>query len=181
MQYRSLGRTGVMVSPLCLGAMNFGGPTSEADSIVILERALDAGINFVDTANSYNAGESERILGRAFHSNGRRDQIILATKVFSRVGDGPNDGGASRYHIMRSCEESLRRLQMDHIDLYQLHRPSATIPQDETLRAFDDLVQQGKVRVLGASNYNGRRLREAEEVARQQPAAARTRQCHRSC
>ena len=165
MQYRSLGRTGVMVSPLCLGAMNFGGPTSEADSIVILERALDAGINFVDTANSYNAGESERILGRAFHSNGRRDQIILATKVFSRVGEGPNDGGASRYQIMRSCEESLRRLHTDHIDLYQLHRPSATIPQDETLRAFDDLVRSGKVRYIGASTHPAWKVMEALAIS----------------
>ena len=164
MQYRSLGRTGVMVSPLCLGAMNFGGPTNEAESELILDRALDAGINFVDTANVYNAGESERILGRAFQKNGRRDQVILATKVFSKVGDGPNDSGASRYHILRACEDSLRRLQTDHIDLFQLHRPSATIPQDETLRAFDDLVRSGKVRYIGASTHPAWKVMEALSI-----------------
>ena len=165
MQYRSLGRTGVMVSPLCLGAMNFGGPTNEAESELILDRALDAGINFVDTANVYNAGESERILGRAFQKNGRRDQVILATKVFSKVGDGPNDSGASRYHILRACEDSLRRLQTDHIDLFQLHRPSATIPQDETLRAFDDLVRSGKVRYIGASTHPAWKVMEALSIS----------------
>jgi aryl-alcohol dehydrogenase-like predicted oxidoreductase len=165
MQYRSLGRTGVMVSPLCLGAMNFGGPTGEAESVEILEHALDAGINFVDTANVYNAGESERILGRAFQKNGRRDQVILATKVFGKAGDGPNDNGASRYHVMRSCEDSLRRLQTDHIDLFQLHRPSATIPQDETLRAFDDLVQAGKVRYIGSSTHPAWKVMEALAIS----------------
>ena len=153
MEYRSLGRTGVMVTPLCLGAMNFGGPTDEPDSIAIINRALDAGINFIDTANVYTGGESERIVGKALQQNGRRDQIVLATKVYSRVGDGPNDQGGSRYHIMKACEDSLRRLQTDHIDLYQLHRPSLTIPQDETLRALDDLVRSGKVRYIGASTH----------------------------
>src|SRR4030067_47241 len=118
MEYRSLGRTGVLVSPLCLGTMNFGGPTDEQESIAIVNRALDAGINFFDTANSYNAHESERIVGRALQKNGRRNQIILATKVHSQVGPAPNDGGTSRYHIVKACEDSLRRLQTDHIDLY---------------------------------------------------------------
>ncbi len=153
MEYRSLGRTGVMVSPLCLGAMNFGGPTSEADSIRIIDRSLEAGINFIDTANVYNKSESERIVGVALQQNGKRDQVVLATKVHGKMGDGPNDQGTSRYHIIKACEDSLRRLQTDHIDLYQLHRPSLTVPQDETLRAFDDLVHSGKVRYIGCSTH----------------------------
>lgn len=153
MTYRSLGRTGVQVSPLCLGAMNFGEPTSEADSYQIIDAALDGGINFIDTANVYNAGESEAIVGRALQRNGRREEVVLATKVHGKMGEGPNEQGNSRYHIIRACEDSLRRLQTDHIDLYQLHRPSLTIPQDETLRAFDDLVRAGKVRYVGCSTH----------------------------
>ena len=153
MDYRSLGRTGVKVSPLCLGAMNFGGPTPESEALAIIDRALDSGFNFIDTANSYNEGESERIVGKALKQNGKRQQIVLATKGFSTVGQGPNDGGASRYHILKACEDSLRRLQVDTIDLYQLHRPSLTIPIDETLRALDDLVRAGKVRYVGCSTY----------------------------
>lgn len=153
MEYRSLGRTGVMVSPLCLGTMNFGGPTGKEDSIAILDRALDAGINFIDTANVYNAGESERIVGEALARDGKREQIVLATKVHGRMGPGPNDAGNSRYHIIKACEDSLRRLRTDHIDLYQLHRPSQTIPQDETLRACDDLIRAGKVRYIGCSTH----------------------------
>jgi aryl-alcohol dehydrogenase-like predicted oxidoreductase len=153
MEYRSLGRTGVMVSPLCLGAMNFGNPTSKEDSLAIINRALEAGINFIDTANVYNAGESERIVGEALKESGRRDQIVLATKVHGNMGAGPNEAGNSRYHILRACEDSLRRLQTDRIDLYQLHRPSLTIPQDETLRAFDDLVRAGKVLYIGCSTH----------------------------
>jgi aryl-alcohol dehydrogenase-like predicted oxidoreductase len=127
MENRLLGRTGVMVSPLCLGAMNFGGPTSPEESIRIINRALEAGINFIDTANVYNAGESERIVGRALKENNRRDQVVLATKVHNSMGDGANDRGDSRYHILRACEDSLRRLQTDRIDLYQLHRPPCGI------------------------------------------------------
>ena len=153
MEYRPLGRTGVMVSPLCLGAMNFGSPTGKEESTAIINRALDAGINFLDTANVYNQGESERIVGQALKENGRRDQVILATKVYGRIGDGPNDQGTSRYHIMKACEDSLRRLQTDHLDLYQLHRPSISVPQDETLRAFDDLIRAGKVRYIGCSTH----------------------------
>jgi 1-deoxyxylulose-5-phosphate synthase len=153
MDYRNLGRTGVKVSPLCLGAMNFGGPTPEDEALDIIDKALDSGFNFIDTANSYNEGESERIVGKALKQNGKRDQIVLATKGFSTVGTGPNDGGASRYHILKACEDSLRRLQVDTIDLYQLHRPSMTIPIDETLRALDDLVRAGKVRYVGCSTY----------------------------
>lgn len=149
--YRYLGRTGVKVAPLCLGTMNFGGATSEDESIRIMHAALDAGINFFDSANVYNAGESERVTGKALV--GRRHEVVLATKVFSKVGSGPNDSGASRYHIMRACEESLQRLNTDHIDLYQIHRPDTRMPQDETLRALDDLIQQGKVRYIGVSTY----------------------------
>jgi 1-deoxyxylulose-5-phosphate synthase len=153
MEYRSLGRTGVMVTPLCLGTMNFGGPTNEEDSVSILNHALDVGINFIDTANSYNNGESERIIGKYLKESGKRDQVVLATKVFSRMGSLPNDGGASRFHILKSVEDSLRRLQTDHIDLYQQHRPSLTIPQDESLRTYDDLVRSGKVRYMGCSTF----------------------------
>ncbi|MBI4928904.1 MAG: aldo/keto reductase [Anaerolineae bacterium] len=165
MEYRSLGRTGVMVSPLCLGAMNFGGPTNEEDSFRIINRALEGGINFIDTANVYNGGESERIVGKALRENGRRQEVVLATKVYSRVGEGPNDAGASRYHILKAVEDSLRRLQTDVIDLYQLHRPSLTIPVDETLRAFDDLVRSGKVRYIGASTHPAWMVMEALAVS----------------
>jgi len=153
MEYRSLGRTGVMVTPLCLGAMNFGGPTDEGTSIEIINRALEAGINFIDTANVYNRGESERIVGKALKENGKRDEIVLATKVHGGMGEGPNEKGNSRYHIIKACEDSLRRLQTDHIDLYQIHRPDLVYPQDETLRALDDLVRAGKVRYIGCSTH----------------------------
>ena len=153
MEYRPLGRTGVMVSSLCLGAMNFGGVTNTEDSVAMINRALDAGINFIDTANVYNGGESERVVGLALQQNRKREQIVLATKVYGVMGEGLNERGASRYHIIKSAEDSLRRLQTDHIDLYQLHRPGLTIPQDETLRAFDDLVRAGKVRYVGCSTH----------------------------
>ena len=153
MQYRRLGRSGVKVSPLCLGTMNFGGPTDESESIAIVERALAAGINFIDTANVYNAGESERIVGKALRQSGQRNDVVLATKVFSPMGPGPNQRGGSRAHIIEACEASLRRLEVEHIDLYQLHRAALDIPQDETLRAFDDLIRAGKVRYIGASTH----------------------------
>ena len=138
MEYRLLGRTGVRVSPLCLGAMNFGGATSEVDSIEIIHAALDGGINFIDTANVYNGGQSEVVVGKAL--KGRRDRVFLATKVHGKMGDGPNDQGNSRLHIHRACEDSLRRLGTDTIDLYQIHRPRLEIPQDETLMALTDSV-----------------------------------------
>ncbi len=165
MDYRLLGRTGVRVSPLCLGTMNFGGPTGKEESIAILNRALEADINFVDTANAYNAGESERIVGEALKQNGKREHIVLATKVHSKVGPGPNERGTSRYHIVKACEDSLRRLQTDHIDLYQLHRPSLDIPQDETLRALDDLVRAGKVIYIGCSNHPAWLIMEALAIS----------------
>jgi aryl-alcohol dehydrogenase-like predicted oxidoreductase len=133
--------------------MNFGAPTSEEDSFAIIDAALDAGINFIDTANVYNGGESERVVGKALARDGKRDRVVLATKVNGEMGPGPNDRGISRYHIMKACDDSLRRLQTDHIDLYQLHRPSLTIPPDETLRALDDLVRAGKVRYVGCSTF----------------------------
>ncbi|HBX70035.1 MAG TPA: aldo/keto reductase [Chloroflexi bacterium] len=166
MEYRDLGRTGLKVSPLCLGAMNFPDPSGEAESLEIINRALESGINFIDTANVYNRGESEKIVGRALQENGRRDQVVLATKVFGTMeDDDPNAQGASRYHIIQSCEDSLRRLQTDHIDLYQLHRPSQNIPQDETLRAFDDLIRDGKVRYIGCSTHPAWKVMEALAVS----------------
>jgi aryl-alcohol dehydrogenase-like predicted oxidoreductase len=153
MEYRTLGRTGVKVSPLCLGTMNFGNPTDEKESIAIINRALEGGINFIDTANVYNAGESERIVGQALKENGQRNQVVLATKVYGKMGEGPNDRGVSRYHLIKACEDSLRRLQTDHIDLYQLHRPPLAVPQDEVLRTFDDLIRAGKVRYTGCSTH----------------------------
>ena len=153
MQFRRLGASGVMVSPLCLGTMNFGDPTSEEESIKLLNRAIEAGINMIDTANVYAKGESEQIVGKALKEKGLRDQIVLATKVFGAIGDGPNDRDISRYHIIRACEDSLRRLQTDHIDLYQLHRPSEIVPHEETLRALDDLVFSGKVLYIGTSTF----------------------------
>ena len=164
MEYRSLGRTGVMVSPLCLGAMNFGGPTSQEESIAIINRALEAGINFIDTANVYNNGESERIVGQALKENGHRDRIVLATKVNGVMGSGPNDRGLSRYHIVKACEDSLHRLQTDRIDLYQLHRPP-TMPYDETLRALDDLVHAGKVLYIGCSTHPAWMVMEALAIS----------------
>ena len=134
MQYRQLGRTGVFVSPLCLGTMNFGGPTDEETSIRIIQRALDEGINFIDTANVYNGGESERILGKALGQIGGRERLVIATKVFSPVGKDLNERGGSRFHIIQACDDSLRRLGLDHIDLYQLHRPALNIAQGRGTR-----------------------------------------------
>jgi aryl-alcohol dehydrogenase-like predicted oxidoreductase len=154
MDYRSLGRTGVQVSPLCLGGMLFGEQTDEAEALTIIDRALDAGLNFVDTANIYSRGRSEEIIGRALRRNGRRAQVVLETKVHSRMDDhDPKAWGNSRRHILEQCEALLRRLQTEVIDLYQLHRPLSTVPIDETLRALDDLVRSGKVRYLGTSTF----------------------------
>jgi len=150
MTHRILGRTGVCVSPLCLGALNFGEATGEADAVRIMHAAFDAGLNFVDTANVYNEGKSEIVVGKGLA--GRRDQVILATKVHGRTGDGPNDGGTSRLHILRACDDSLRRLGTDYIDLYQIHRYDYNTPIEETLEALHDLVKSGKVRYIGASS-----------------------------
>jgi aryl-alcohol dehydrogenase-like predicted oxidoreductase len=168
MEYQSLGRTGVQVSPLCLGGMLFGEQTDEAEALAIIDRALDAGLNFLDTANIYNRGRSEEIIGRALRLNGRRARVVLATKVHGTMdAHDPNAGGTSRRHIVEQCEASLRRLQTDVIDLYQLHRPMSTIPIDETLRALDDLVRSGKVRYLGTSTFGAWQLMESLWVSRE--------------
>ena len=151
MNYRSLGRSGLKISPLCLGTDNFANPTPEAEAGKIINLALDAGINIIDTSNSYAKGECERIIGQALKASGRRDEVILATKFHYPTGPSANARGNSRHHLTRACEESLRRLQTDHIDLYQTHRPDFDIPLDETLRGLDDLVSAGKVRYIGSS------------------------------
>ncbi|MDH7568554.1 MAG: aldo/keto reductase [Armatimonadota bacterium] len=151
MEYRTLGRCGVKVSRLCLGTMMFGGPTDEGESIRIIHRALDEGINFIDTADMYAAGASEEITGKALR--GRWDRVVLATKVRNPMGEGPNDAGLSRYHILNAVEASLRRLGTDHIDIYYLHAPDYDTPLEESLAAMDDLVHQGKVRYVGCSNF----------------------------
>src|SRR4051794_6536220 len=154
MEYRSLGRTGVKVSALCLGCMMFGRRTEPEDSYAIIDRALDAGINFLDTANVYSRGRSEEVTGAALRRNGQRARVVLATKVHGTMDDAdPNAQGTSRRHIVEQCEASLRRLQTDWIDLYQLHRPRPEIAIDETLRALDGLVRAGKVRYLGTSTF----------------------------
>ena len=154
MEYRSLGRTGTKVSTLCLGCLMFGGRTNETDSMDIIDRAIDGGINFFDTANMYVRGRSEEMVGKAFQRNGKRPRIVLATKVHFRMDDeDPNAQGNSRRHIIEQCEASLRRLQTDYIDLYQIHRPCSDIPIDETLRALDDLIRAGKVRYIGSSTF----------------------------
>jgi aryl-alcohol dehydrogenase-like predicted oxidoreductase len=168
MEYRSLGRTGTKVSPLCLGCMNFGAPTPEDESIKMIDRALDAGINFLDTANVYNRGISETIVGKALKANGKRDRVVLATKVHGRMADDdPNAGGNSRRHIIAQCEASLKRLQTDYIDLYQIHRPQSDIPIDETLRALDDLIRAGKVRYIGTSSFAAWQVMESLWAARE--------------
>jgi aryl-alcohol dehydrogenase-like predicted oxidoreductase len=165
MEYRVLGRTGVKVAPLCLGTDNLANPTPEAESIKMIHRALEAGINLIDTSNTYAKGESERIIGRALAENGRRYQVVIATKAHYPTGPGPNDRGNSRLHLLQACEDSLRRLQTDYIDLYQLHRPSFDIPLDETLGALTDLVRQGKVRYIGSSTSPAWKVMEALMVS----------------
>jgi len=139
------------VAPLALGTDNFANPTPEDESIRIIHAAIDAGINLIDTANGYAAGESERIVGKALRESGRRDEVLISTKFHYPVGPGPNDRGNTRLHVLRACEGSLQRLGVDHIDLYQTHRPDPDVPLDETLGALDDLVRQGKVRYIGSS------------------------------
>lgn len=165
MEYRFFGRTGARVAPLAIGTMNFGFPTGEEEAGQIVARALDAGLNLFDTANSYNDGESERVLGRILAASGRRDQVFLATKVHFPTGPGPNERGNSRLNIMRACEASLARLQTDHIDLYQIHRPDPATPVDETLAALTDLVRQGKVRYIGCSTHPAWQVMEALMVS----------------
>lgn len=168
MDYRLLGRTGVHVSSLCLGCMNFGGKTEEAESMDIIDKAIDSGINFLDTANVYSRGASETIVGKALQRNGKRDQIVLATKVHGRMDDhNLNAGGNNRKHIIEACDASLKRLQTDYIDLYQIHRPRSDTPIDETLRALDDLIRAGKVRYIGTSTFPAWRVMESLAVSKE--------------
>ncbi len=168
MDYRSLGRTGVKVSVLCLGCMMFGGKTTPEDSYAIIDRAIDTGINFLDTANVYTRGRSEEVVGEALKRNGKRQRIVLATKVHGVMADDdPNMSGNSRRHIIEQCEASLRRLQTDWIDLYQIHRPQSSIPIDETLRALDDLIRAGKVRYIGTTTFAAWQLMESLMVSRE--------------
>src|SRR6202047_847904 len=165
MIHRTLGRTGVEVSPLCLGAMMFGawGNPDHDNSIRVIHAALDAGINFVDTADVYSSGESEQIVGKALL--GRRDDVVLATKVHYPMGEDPNQRGNSRRWIIAAVENSLRRLQTDHLDLYQIHRPDPTVDVEETLSALSDLMHSGKVRTIGASSFPASEIVEAQWVA----------------
>jgi aryl-alcohol dehydrogenase-like predicted oxidoreductase len=174
MKYRVLGDTGVFVSELCLGAMTFGGSggvwqtiggLGQAEVDALVGRSVDAGINFIDTANVYSAGVSETLLGRALYGKKRHD-VVLATKVRGRMGMGANEVGLSRMHIMREVEASLKRLDTDYIDLYQTHRPDSETHIEDTLRALDDLVRQGKVRYIGCSNLPAWQLMKALAVSR---------------
>ncbi|MBW7883372.1 MAG: aldo/keto reductase [Caldilineaceae bacterium] len=170
MKYANLGRTGLKVSRLCLGTMNFGPLTSEEDSFAVMDRALEVGINFFDTANRYGAqvhvGYTEEIIGRWLaQGGGRREQIVLATKVYGPMGDGVNDRGLSAYHIRKACEESLRRLQTDHIDLYQMHHVERSTPWEEIWQAMEQLVREGKVLYVGSSNFAGLHIAQAQFAA----------------
>lgn len=179
MQYKPLGRTGLQVSRLCLGTMNFGPQTSEADSFAIMDAALAQEINFFDTANVYGVftaatvtpelhlGYTEEIIGRWLAQGGRRDQIVLATKVYAQMGQGVNEQGLSAYHIRKACEDSLRRLQTDHIDLYQMHHIQRTTPWEEIWQAMEQLVREGKVLYVGSSNFAGWDIATAQCAARE--------------
>lgn len=167
MEYRNFGRTGVKVSPLTLGCMMFGGKTNANDSYDIIDRGLDAGLNFLDTANVYSVGQSETVTGEALKRNGKRNSVFLATKVHGKMGEGPNDMNNTRRHIIEQCEASLRRLGTDWIDLYQIHRPQSDMAQDETLRAMDDLIRSGKVRYIGTSTYAAWQLLESLWISKE--------------
>ena len=179
MEYRNLGASGVKVSTLCFGAMTFGEPVKgqfmhevgadEATSHAMLDRAFDAGVNFIDTADVYGEdGLSERVLGAWYAKSNKRDKTVLATKFRFTMGDGPNRSGASRYRIVKCCEDSLRRLETDRIDLYQIHMQDITTPEEETLRALDDLVRAGKVLYIGCSNYAAYRMVDSLWIAKTQ-------------
>jgi aryl-alcohol dehydrogenase-like predicted oxidoreductase len=152
-KYHLLGRTGLKVSSLCLGTSNFADPTPEEECIAIVNRAIEAGINLIDTGNSYANGECERIIGKALSLNNNRQKMLLATKVHYPMGPGPNDRGNSRLHVLKACEDSLRRLKTDYIDIYLIHRPSPDVAVEETLGALTDLVRQGKIRYAGCSTH----------------------------
>jgi len=172
MDYTHLGRTGLKVSRLCLGTMNFGPQTSEKESFEIMDKALDLGFNFFDTANVYGwkigEGITENIIGRWLaQGNGRREKIVLATKVYGKMGEGPNDSRLSAYHIRRACEESLRRMQTDHIDLYQMHHVDRSTPWDEIWQAMEQLIREGKILYVGSSNFAAWNLVQANAIASQ--------------
>jgi len=167
MDYRLLGRTGLRVSPLCLGTMNFGPETDEQTSHEIMDAALEAGVNFFDTANVYGGNETERIIGRWFaQGGGRREQTVIATKVYGGRSPWPNTSRLSALHIRQACDDSLRRLQTDHIDLYQMHHIDRDTPWEEVWQAMDLLVQQGKVIYVGSSNFAGWHIVQANETAK---------------
>ncbi|MFN2569918.1 MAG: aldo/keto reductase [Candidatus Dormibacteria bacterium] len=171
MEYTHLGRSGLRVSRLCLGTMNFGPETAEADAHTIMDAALEHGVNFFDTANVYGwqkgEGLTEQIIGRWFAGGGgRREKVVLATKVYGSMSDWPNDNFLSARHIMRACEGSLRRLQTDHIDLYQMHHVDRSTPWDEIWQAMETLVRQGKVIYVASSNFAGWQTTQAQERAR---------------
>ncbi len=171
MQYVHLGRSGLHVSRLCLGTMNFGPQTSETDSVHIMDRALDLGINFFDSANVYGwkvgEGVTEQIVGRWLaQGEGRREKVVLATKVYGRMGDWPNESRLSARHIKQACEGSLRRLQTDHIDLYQMHHIDRDCPWEEVWQAMEQLCREGKVLYIGSSNFAGWHIAQAQELAK---------------
>lgn len=170
MEYAQLGRTGLKVSRLCLGTMNFGPKTTEEDSFAIMDRALDLGINFFDTANVYGwkqgEGITEQIIGRWLaQGNGRRDKVVIATKVYGTMGEWPNESKLSAYHIRRACDESLQRMKTDRIDLYQMHHIDRHTPWEEIWQAMEQLVQAGKVLYVGSSNFAGWHIAQANETA----------------
>ncbi len=165
MQYVKIGSTNLRVSTFCLGTMMLGGKTDETESMRIIDRAIDAGVNFIDTADMYAGGRSEEIIGKAIKVNGQRDQVVLASKGAIKIGEGPNDVGASRYHLTRALEASLRRLQTDRIDLYYIHWPEEAMNLDETLRTLDDFIRQGKILYPAFSNFPAWLAVEARRVA----------------
>ncbi len=171
MEYTYLGRTGLKVSKICLGTMNFGAYTSEEDSFKIMDKALDWGINFFDTANVYGgkegAGITENIIGKWLEKGGRRDKIVLATKVYGKMGDGVNDRKLSAYNIRKACEDSLKRLKTDHIDLYQMHHVDRNTPWEEIWQAMEQLVKEGKIIYVGSSNFAAWNIVEANYIAKQ--------------
>jgi aryl-alcohol dehydrogenase-like predicted oxidoreductase len=158
MKYSSLGRSGLKISPLCLGTMMFGGPTDEASSGRIVAKAREAGVNFIDTADAYCGGNSEVVVGRAISNS--RQNWVLATKLANQIGDDPNRGGLSRRWVLQAAEESLKRLGTDYIDIYYLHKEDHSTPLEETVRAIGELIRQGKVRYFGVSNYRAWRVAE---------------------
>ena len=171
MEYTHLGRTGLKVSRICLGTMNFGPFTTEADSFKIMDKALELGINFFDTANVYGwdkgVGLTESIIGRWLEQGGRRDKIVLATKVHGKMGEGVNDMKLSAYHIRKACEDSLQRLKTDHIDLYQMHHIDRATPWEEIWQAMEQLVREGKIIYVGSSNFAAWNIVEANYTAKQ--------------